>query len=320
MNKNAMTATELIEKSMNCLITDYGFFATMLLQLNIQIDNNQPTMCTDGENLYYNEKFVESLSLGEVCFVLLHEVMHCAMGHMWRRNDRIFPLWNIATDYAINGLINQVATELYHQNKQAFGNLAFEIIMPKEALYNEKYLNKSAEEIYDEIKKNAKIINISTSGNSSDGKQQDGSGNGNSNGKDGKNNNAGNGTVVQINNKEKVKAPTNHDKWGKADKQSDSKKQQKASEWDSKLISANEQLKNRGVTPAGLERIIGKIINPQKDWRLLLQEFVQEEVNDYSLMPPDKRYDGDFFMFDFNDTTEVVKDVLFFVDTSGSID
>ncbi len=57
------------------------------------------------------------------------------------------------------------------------------------------------------------------------------------------------------------------------------------------------------------------------DWRQLLQSFVQEELFDYSFTPPDKRFqDSGFFLPDFNKESEKPKEVLFMVDTSGSVD
>ena len=57
------------------------------------------------------------------------------------------------------------------------------------------------------------------------------------------------------------------------------------------------------------------------DWRKLLDCFLQEEICDYSFMPPDRRMqDSEFFLPDFNETAIEPKEVLFAVDTSGSID
>ena len=56
------------------------------------------------------------------------------------------------------------------------------------------------------------------------------------------------------------------------------------------------------------------------DWRSLLHSFVQEELNDYSFTPPDRRMqESGFFLPDYNVYCETVKDVYFMVDTSGSI-
>ncbi|NLL75655.1 MAG: hypothetical protein GX235_00160 [Clostridiales bacterium] len=56
------------------------------------------------------------------------------------------------------------------------------------------------------------------------------------------------------------------------------------------------------------------------DWKSILNHFVQEEVNDYSFTPPDRRMqDSDFFLPDYNVYQETVRDVYFMVDASGSI-
>ena len=61
-------------------------------------------------------------------------------------------------------------------------------------------------------------------------------------------------------------------------------------------------------------------MNPILDWRVVLNDFIQEEVCDYSFAPPDKRLqDCPFFLPDFNDTEITVKKILFAVDCSGSM-
>lgn len=68
------------------------------------------------------------------------------------------------------------------------------------------------------------------------------------------------------------------------------------------------------------ERLINELKKPVIDWRTVLNDFVQEEITDYSFAPPDKRMeDCPFFLPDFNEKDENVKDILFMVDTSGSM-
>ena len=56
------------------------------------------------------------------------------------------------------------------------------------------------------------------------------------------------------------------------------------------------------------------------DWRSILIDFVQAEILDYSFTPPDRRFDDSpFFLPDFNVPDDQVKDVLFMIDTSGSM-
>ena len=92
--------------------------------------------------------------------------------------------------------------------------------------------------------------------------------------------------------------------------------------WEKRIMDAAAAAANRGCgsIPAGIERSIDALKNPQTDWRTLLQAFVQEEICDYSFSPPDRRYDGgDFYLPDFNEKEETVRNILFMIDTSGSM-
>ena len=69
------------------------------------------------------------------------------------------------------------------------------------------------------------------------------------------------------------------------------------------------------------DRMADKLRRPRVDWRRILNNFIQEVTCDYSFSPPDRRYeDTGFFLPDFNEKDLVVGDVLFMVDTSGSVD
>lgn len=96
--------------------------------------------------------------------------------------------------------------------------------------------------------------------------------------------------------------------------------------WNKRLADACGAMKvrdpsnKRGTIPLCAERVFKELTRPQTDWRTILQDFVQEEVTDYSFNPPDRRFgDSPFFLPDFNDTEESVKNILFMIDTSGSI-
>ena len=61
--------------------------------------------------------------------------------------------------------------------------------------------------------------------------------------------------------------------------------------------------------------------DPRLDWRALLNAFIQEEICDYSFSPPDRRLqDCEFFLPDFNEARMAPLEVLFAVDTSGSVE
>jgi len=84
----------------------------------------------------------------------------------------------------------------------------------------------------------------------------------------------------------------------------------------------NERYKciGRSGLPEFAERIISELTQPQVDWRTQLIDFVQEEVHDYSFSPPDRRFqDAHYFLPDFNDKEDVIRNILFMIDTSGSM-
>ena len=81
-----------------------------------------------------------------------------------------------------------------------------------------------------------------------------------------------------------------------------------------------QQYGRQGNIPLSIRRSFMNNGSGRLDWRKLLSDFVQEETFDYSFCPPDKRSDDiGFFLPDYNEKEFIVHDVLFMVDTSGSI-
>ena len=75
-----------------------------------------------------------------------------------------------------------------------------------------------------------------------------------------------------------------------------------------------------GDTPEFRERLWQKPGDGRLNWRKLLRNFVQEEVFDYSFLPPDRRLqDSDLFLPDFQVKREFPQPVMFFADTSASV-
>ncbi len=76
----------------------------------------------------------------------------------------------------------------------------------------------------------------------------------------------------------------------------------------------------RGLLPMFARRMLQELKVPQTDWRAILADFVQEEIVDYSFFPPDRRFeDSPFFLPDFNEKDDIPEDILFMIDTSGSM-
>lgn len=87
-------------------------------------------------------------------------------------------------------------------------------------------------------------------------------------------------------------------------------------------IKVRDASNYRGTLPIFAQRMLEKLKKPQTDWRTILNDFIQEEICDYSFSPPDRRFqDSPFFLPDFNEMgkNDNISDILFFIDTSGSI-
>jgi len=109
----------------------WGFYASILFKMDMIKDNDIPTMATDGDKIFYNPEWSDTLTEEELDFVRCHEGMHRVLRHHLRTKDRDKRLWNIATDFAINSILKKSG-----------------MTMPKDGLFDPKYDNMSAEKIY----------------------------------------------------------------------------------------------------------------------------------------------------------------------------
>jgi predicted metal-dependent peptidase len=123
----------------------------VLDKLKIRSSYTISTMCVDGITLMYNPKFVLSLDNTTIVYIIIHELLHVIFDHctIYRQNYgkvRDDKIWNYACDYSINLVVpesinNYPAFEMYKREKRA----------PAGGLYNEKFIDMSAYEIYDII-------------------------------------------------------------------------------------------------------------------------------------------------------------------------
>jgi predicted metal-dependent peptidase len=94
-----------LTKAKTELVLTQPFFASLLFGLAIEPDEKTKTLSVDGETIRYNPEFLNTLTIQEIVFVLAHETMHCAMGHMYRKGNRDHKKFNQAADYAINEIL-----------------------------------------------------------------------------------------------------------------------------------------------------------------------------------------------------------------------
>ena len=110
------------------------FYGAVLMGLPSEEATGQTeTMATDGKRVLYESVFVDGLTEDELLFVNCHEALHVAFCHHLRRGERDAQLWNIATDHAINLILEEA--DIGH--------------MPAGGLLDPQYKGMSAERIYD---------------------------------------------------------------------------------------------------------------------------------------------------------------------------
>jgi predicted metal-dependent peptidase len=289
------------------ILMNFPFFGMLAMHLKLKKKYSVLTAATDGKTFYYNPRFIDALSESQINWIVIHEVMHPALKHLWRKGDKMAQKWNMAADYAVHDVMMQYLDDVSRDMRD-------KLEMPPGCLYDKKFEDMSAEQIYDELP------DMPQRGGKGCPKKQNNNGQGNN--KQGQ----GNGQGQQQNNQcigcgQCGKIPLDdHSMWDDAKTQQGG--QQKAADWEGKMVSAakSAEAKKAGNVPGFIKRMIGNLTKPQKNWRELLHEFIEPEIDDYSFNPPDKRFGSfDIMMPDFNQETETVKDILFFVDTSGSV-
>ena len=376
MDKFDKRTYEIIKRLQNArlnLLSKQPFYALLLLHMKFALDISCETAYTDGVRIAFNPDFIDSLSDKELEFVLMHEVLHAALGHPFRKqSDYDLECYDKACDIVVNSnILYSFNNDISKITLKNFG-----VAMHKTPSGDDGY-KFTVEEVYQQLlkafgKTQKNQPNSNNGGNNSgagdgdggsegDGNDEgDGNGNGNGNG-----NGSGNGKgkskskglggnggeiteddlqnliadllkgravhgkvdtstrVAEDNLKDSCKEGVvdDHSFWNGDDENNINR-----DTWLNRMIDAtdiisqSEGCKSRGTMPLAAQRVVEELKNPVLDWRTILNDFVQEEICDYSFSPPDKRMeDSPFFLPDFNEKDESVKDILFMIDTSASM-
>lgn len=118
------------------LVICQPFFGVLALsQLELVEDKNIPTAGVDGRHMFYNPDFIDKLTLDELIGIYVHEVLHCAAGHPWRKDARDDHRWNVACDYAVNPIVKESKFILPGEQGRDY-------------LFKAEWAGKAAEEIY----------------------------------------------------------------------------------------------------------------------------------------------------------------------------
>lgn len=153
-----------IELGRLVLIQEHPLFGMLIAGAKLEESKMMPTLYVEygaypeggiQVKVFYNENFIEKLSISEIAGCLFHEISHLFLGHTSERYENYDKtLWNIATDYVVNDILKN------HSN----------LPLLEGALYNPQFKGMCAEEIYKLLKNENKSSGSSKSEKSQNAK------------------------------------------------------------------------------------------------------------------------------------------------------
>ena len=296
------------------ILYNHGFYGLLLMHMIYAVSEEIETACTDGVRITFGIDFLDSLSDSELDFVMMHEILHVVLQHCFRGNVEDPEAYNIAADIVVNS--NIMLENGMKASSITLSKYGIAMHVAPDGKEGHEY---TAEQVYAMLPKN-----LNKKGNN----KSPGSAVGGAKKENKKGNNKSPGSAVGRAKKEiskeqhqPVRVWDDHSQWGKYEEDDTLR-----DVWVKRFEDAAEAIKirdpsnARGLLPAFAERILKELKKTQTDWRTILNDFIQEEVVDYSFAPPDRRFDDSpFFLPDFNGKEDRVEDILFMIDTSGSM-
>lgn len=266
------------------ILCSSGFYGLLLMHMVYAIDENCETAATDGRRIFFGPKFLDELDDRELDFIMMHEILHVVLQHCFRQGDRDNERFNIACDIVVNS--NILLSESMDPKAITLQKYGASMHLAPNGKEGCAY---TVEQVYN-------MLPPCADRKSKPGKKQ------------GKPQNAD--TVWD-----------DHTRWGM-----DAENEALRDVWTKRFedacaaVSIRDPSGQSGCLPLFAERLLMKLKKPQTDWRLILQDFIREEIVDYSFTPPDRRFcESPFFLPDFNDKADFAEDILFVIDTSGSM-
>jgi len=297
-----LKAEDLIIRSKVQLQSKKPFFSYLIMYMKITENNNIETCGVDMMgNMVYNSKWIESLKEAELNGVLSHEVMHIILHHLERTGGRDRQLFNVANDLVVNDILIEEGFRLPEglvPSNHSFTFKDWNVTI-------EKLNEKTSEQVYEELYKKAKKQKSNGSGKSGKGSGS------NSGSSDDEENQNGKGFDKHIYGNGN----------GKDDKGKELSPQQAEAiknKWKQVLAEASNYAKQRGLLPAGMERLIDGLLESKVDWRHKLYRFMTNQIMyDFTYSRPHKKSisTGVYMPSILREKIEIVVHI----DTSGSI-
>ena len=277
------------------ILYNHGFYGLLLMHMIYAVSEEIETACTDGVRITFGIDFLDSLSDSELDFVMMHEILHVVLQHCFRGDVEDPEAYNIAADIVVNS--NIMLENGLKASSITLSKYGIAMHVAPDGKEGHEY---TAEQVYAMLPKNLNKKGNNKSPGSAVGRAK---------------------KEISKEQHQPVRVWDDHSQWGKYEEDDTLRDVWlKRFEDAAEAIEIRDPSNARGLLPAFAERILKELKKSQTDWRTILNDFVQEEVVDYSFSPPDRRFDDSpFFLPDFNGKEDMVEDLLFMIDTSGSM-
>lgn len=142
-----LTAEQRIEKAHTEIMRHKGFVAytSLIMVGESKIDDNEETARTNGRDIWYGRKFVDSLNDSELRGLILHEAKHKMYRHLdtWKHLAKINRMkTNMACDYVINLEIKDEGEQNHDNSGKPFCTL------PQGGLIDERFRGLSTADVF----------------------------------------------------------------------------------------------------------------------------------------------------------------------------
>lgn len=296
------------------LIRAFPFMGYLVMSTEIKFTMQVETMA--ATTIPHNRVFINPTFLlfvlknrAQRAYVLAHEVMHIFLEHIGRQVASAYDpeLWNIATDFAINNRLNDLASK--HLEMPSFG-LA-------DSTKGTNFSGMSADEIYHKLLENAGGCPDTAKEQNGGGKaQQNGQGQGGDQQGDGEGNGGGEYNHQPGNAAGDFSEPRPFDVVS-SETQSEASTQQNKQTISAALGENKESMKNMGTGAANLMREFEAMVEPVIPWTSLLADFMTESHKDRSTYNRVSRRSTGRVIFPTMTGNRI--NCLFGIDTSGSM-
>lgn len=319
-------AARKVRTAVRVLLSDFLFFGSLVLPLPLVADPEVEDIATDGENLYFNPRWVDRSDPDQIRALTAGPAFSCALKHHVRRGDREYGQWQDACFLARLPFLKQAGLE-----PDMPGRLTMALaISPAE--------EKTAEQWYDVLEDMPKSDKPSQQGGQGQGQGQGASGGqrgrqqsqkspkgqsggqGQQQGQQG-----GQGSDSGQNGQPQASQGGNGYQGGTgevkdAPAETQGERDQEERKWDKRAHQAVSLDKQAGDATVEFARMLGEAHQARQPWREILRQYMTDAARaDYSWSRPNRRLIADgLYLPDL--AGERMGRVVVGIDVSGSID